>query len=76
MPEFDVTFEVFCRECGNGLCNESVTGRTPGRGELFVRVGLCENCRDRIRDEAMEKGRLAGYDEGYADGFREGGYNV
>ena len=72
MPEFEVTFEVFCHECGNGLCNESVTGCTPGRGELYVQVTPCPYCMESVRDIAFEKGREKGWNDGYDCGLENG----
>ena len=71
MPSFDysgtVDFEVYCNSCGNGLCNESETGRTRNRGELMLRVNACEKCVDKARDQAYQEG----YDKGYADKEKE-----
>ena len=67
MPSFaatvEVEFEVFCGRCGVGLCRQSSTGTTAGRGHLYVSVEPCDNCLSTARDE------------GYNDGFEEGKEN-
>lgn len=52
MPSFE--FEVFCQRCGAGLCNQSSTGNTPGRGMPYVRVEPCEKCLEREYDEGAD----------------------
>lgn len=65
MPSFDTTveveFEVFCAKCGAGLCNQSTTGITPGRGQNYVSVEPCDTCLS------------IAHDEGYNDGVAENG---
>ena len=51
MPEVRVEIEVWCDDCGEGLCSIS-------RGEFGgVRVGACPKCIDQAYDN--------GHDEGY-----------
>ena len=65
MPSFehDVTltieFEVFCAKCGAGLCHQSTTGITSGRGRLYVSIEPCDTCI------------ATAHDEGYNDGVKE-----
>ncbi len=59
MPEMSLEFEVFCANCGAGLCNDSETGRTPRRDMPFVRVKPCSKC--------MEGEYERGHNEGYAE---------
>jgi RNase P subunit RPR2 len=49
--EVDVIFEVFCGRCNAGLCNQSETRRSRGRGEQQVLVEPCENCIEEAREE-------------------------
>lgn len=62
--EIDVEFEVWCAECGAGMCYESTveTGVRSGRG-LHLRVGLCKKCIRRLEDAAYEKGVDAGREQ-------------
>lgn len=56
MPEFDINveFEVFCADCGGGLCRVS-QGHSSKQGP-FVEVGSCERCEQ----EAYDRGYHAG----------------
>lgn len=58
MPEMVVTFEVFCGECGAGICDhtESRSSRS-WRDMPSISVKPCEKCMAKVRQE--------GYDEGY-----------
>jgi len=60
MPTFDdvevvtsisVDFEVFCGTCGVGMCNESDTRSSRGRGYAQVTVNACDNCIEAAREE-------------------------
>lgn len=53
MPAFDVSvdFEVFCSECGAGICNHCDTGHTKGRGLNFISVEVCRTCKGRLEDK-------------------------
>lgn len=53
MPSFEnieipasvtIDFEVFCKTCGEGLCNESSTRVSRNRGFLQVEVNACPSC--------------------------------
>ena len=55
MPSFEVDFEVRCN-CGEGLCNQSDTGATPGRGMPYVTVEPCPKCVDVAKQEGYEEG--------------------
>ena len=55
MPSFEdieisasaaINFEVFCAECGEGLCGISDTRKSRNRGEAQVTVGSCPKCKD------------------------------
>jgi hypothetical protein len=59
MPEVSVEIEVWCNECGEGLCSES-TG-----GSAAVYVNPCPKCMAQAEDT----GDATGYDRGYADGM-------
>jgi hypothetical protein len=53
--EVDIDFEVFCGTCGAGLCNQTDTRKSYGRGILQVTVDACQKCMDRVRDEAYDE---------------------
>ena len=62
MPTFniDVDFEVYCAECGAGLCNGSDTDT--GRRGPRVNVAPCECCLDAAHTKGYEEG-LAEHEE-------------
>uniref|UniRef100_A0A6M3X992 Uncharacterized protein n=1 Tax=viral metagenome TaxID=1070528 RepID=A0A6M3X992_9ZZZZ len=62
MPEMTISFEVFCRSCGAGLCNN--TRNISTRNSEAIEVEPCGIC--------IEKARSEGYDKGYDDGNAEG----
>lgn len=64
MPEFG--FEVWCSECGAGLCQQ--TSVLTDRSGINVTVGPCEKCLEK----AELKGHSEGYDSGYEDGLVDG----
>ena len=69
MPEFDITveFEVFCQECGAGLCQQS-TGHPPGRSSsAFVEVQPCEKCLEQKFDEGYHQGVVSDLSVGIID---------
>lgn len=59
MPTLDLTFEVFCDECGAGLCNNCAEGVTKGRGAPFISIKPCKVCAE------------AAFQEGYAEAQKE-----
>lgn len=69
MPEFELTveFEVFCAKCGEGLCNQSTTGKTLRRSHNYVQVSPCEKCLEDVRDNGYEKGYEHGFDAAKGD---------
>ncbi|HPD55534.1 MAG TPA: hypothetical protein PLR11_01835 [Candidatus Paceibacterota bacterium] len=52
--KIDIDFEVFCGTCGAGLCSESDTRRSRGRGYLQVTVNVCPYCMQKKEDEIEE----------------------
>jgi len=50
----DIDFEVFCATCGAGLCNESDTRKSRGRGYLQVTVNVCPKCMGEKEDEIQK----------------------
>lgn len=68
MPEFTVSFEVYCGKCGAGLCNNSRGEER--RGTLRVTVDPCEACLASEKDEGDTEGYNRGLDEGFAKGER------
>ena len=61
--EASVEFEVFCANCGAGLCGGSETGVSPRRSMPFLRVDPCEKCLAKEYDRGVESGRLEGREE-------------
>ena len=59
MPSFDTTvdFEVFCGECGAGLCLQSYTRSSRTRNVPQVVVDPCKICLERATDAAAEEAR-------------------
>lgn len=48
----DIDFEVFCNECGTGLCNQSDTDSDPNK----VYVYPCKKCMENNYDSGYERG--------------------
>lgn len=44
MPSFTIDFEVYCADCGEGLCNQSETRKSRQRQEDQVTVAACQKC--------------------------------
>lgn len=65
MPEITIDIEVWCSECGQGICH---LASDHGRNKPGIDVGLCDKCLKAARDEA----RNEGYDEGYQKGYEVG----
>jgi len=64
MPSID--FEVWCEDCGAGLCDKTdVNGVT-------VTVEPCETCLKAAKEEGYEEGHETGHEEGVAVGRTEG----
>ena len=55
----DLEVEVFCAECGTGLCNQSEAGRTTHRHTPFISVKPCAKCMSNAEDAGYEKGYAA-----------------
>ncbi len=70
MPYFSVNleFEVYCANCGKGLCNFSTVIEKEGKLPK-VYVEPCPDCLEENRD----KGYKEGFDTGYEQGIR---YNI
>jgi predicted RNase H-like nuclease (RuvC/YqgF family) len=49
--KIDIDFEVFCGTCGAGICSESDTRRSRGRGHLQVIVNACPSCMKQKDEE-------------------------
>jgi len=55
MPDISVEIEVYC-SCGEGLCGQTTTGRTRGRGQEFFTVEPCKKCLGNSEDAGYKKG--------------------
>lgn len=53
----EIEFEVFCANCGAGLCPVSEGGNTPRRNQPFVQVAPCEKCLTERFDEGFAEGK-------------------
>ena len=62
MPSID--FEVFCAECGEGLCGLTSVG---DRNGVKLTVGPCPKCLEGSKEEGYE----SGYEKGYEKGMEE-----
>lgn len=53
MPEIqaNIDVEVFCAECGNGLCNDTIV---KGHQYPQLHVGLCPKCMEKRDEEVNE----------------------
>ena len=58
MPSIEVDIEIYC-SCGEGLCNQSSTGRTNRRGQPHFTVEPCEKCLEKAESAGYEKGRAS-----------------
>lgn len=56
MPVFstDCEFEVYCGQCGKGLCNNCTETVTYNRQMNRLNIDPCENCLERAREEGGE----------------------
>ncbi len=59
MPQVQIEIEVYCADCGAGLCNHTEFVETRTRNMPSFRVMACTKCLEIARDE----GRLAGREE-------------
>jgi len=66
MPTVEVEIEVWC-SCGEGLCRQTTTGRTNGRGQEYFTVEPCNKCLE----SATEDGKKDGWNEGYEAAQKE-----
>jgi len=57
MPIAEIEIEIYCAQCGAGLCNQTEFATTRGRGLPSFRVEPCEKCLNEAREEAREEGR-------------------
>jgi len=51
----DIDFEVFCAECGAGLCGVSDTRSSRNRGYAQVTVGNCSKCYDSATQPLLDE---------------------
>ena len=57
MPEMSVEFEVFCSECGQGLCNTTEVRVGPFHSSgPQIHVDPCDSCIDKAGQDGYEKG--------------------
>lgn len=52
-----IDFEVFCAECGHGMCRYTTTGRTNRRGMPYIRVEPCPVCQGKEYQRGVEVGQ-------------------
>jgi hypothetical protein len=71
MPEFTISFDVYCDKCGAGLCPATTVKERDGYGRRIY-VEPCEAC---LRSE-REEGKTDGYDDGYDNGYETGKHDA
>ena len=54
MPYAEINIEIYCAECGEGLCNQTNFAKTRHRNEPSFRVQPCKKCLDNARNEGYE----------------------
>lgn len=70
MPEMPPKyFEVYCKICGEGICDNTDVTERHGRTALVMTP--CETCLDKAKVDAYEKGYREGYDVGYAEATKK-----
>ena len=57
MPRLEIRFEIFCAQCGAGMCQETFVDESNG---IKLRVGICQVCAG------------AAQARGYAQGLKDG----
>jgi len=67
MPALQLEFEVFCANCGAGLCNNCTEGTTRTRRMEFIEIEPCEKCLSKAKDDGYDKG----YEKGHEDAEKE-----
>jgi hypothetical protein len=55
-PDVAIEVEVWCGNCGDGLCGQSIAGHRQRRGH-HITVQPCEMCVNVAREEGYEKGK-------------------
>jgi len=64
----NIRFEVLCKYCGAGLCDNVEVKQNETRGVTEIHVVPCSNCVE----EAREAGKKQGYEEGIIEGEEYG----
>lgn len=78
MPELkgeneDIEFEVWCSQCGAGICGNADVRRGRGYGGTQrVYIQPCERCIENASDEGYDLGWEVGSERGHEDGYKEG----
>ena len=57
MPDLTVEVEIYCADCGEGLCNQTEFAVTRNRGTPSFRVEACKRCLENAREEGREEAR-------------------
>ena len=72
MPGIEINIEVYCAECGLGLCDQ--TESSPIHGKPSLHIHPCKGCLEAAQDKGYEEGHNAGYalaEEDHAAGENE-----
>lgn len=54
-PSIEIDIEIFCGRCGQGLCQNSSSGRTREKQQPYFNVDPCERCLDEAKQEGYEE---------------------
>lgn len=49
-----VDFEIFCAECGAGICDHGETAKTHHRKMPYISVRPCDRCTKKLLNEIEE----------------------
>jgi len=72
----EIDFEVFCSECGAGLCHVTEVSVTRTRRMPCVIIAPCPDCLKKSFDAGVDDGYVSGADDGYSNGFKDAAHRV
>jgi hypothetical protein len=75
MPDITVEIELYCSECGAGICNNGTERTRPSlwsKAAPGFDVTPCDKCMDNKHEEGYQKGYDEGYKVGYDKGLNDG----
>lgn len=63
MPKISVDIEIYCADCGRGICDLATPTYTKGRGQPAFQITPCPKCLDAAREKGWEEGLKEGREE-------------